>query len=269
MKIVDAFLFYNELDMLEYRLTVLDPVVDWFVLVESTLTFAGNPKPLSFADNRERFGRWKDKIVHVTVDDSPESGAAWDREAFQRRAIDRGLRTLGLRSLDILVLCDVDEIPNPEVLREARTEGIEGFSCLEMDFFYYSLENRQTRKWRHPKILSYETYVNSFKRDCEVLRTTPPGHLTHRGGWHLGYFGTPETIQTKLQNFSHQEFNKTRYTSLSYIQSRISNHMNLFDAQVFERVPLSSNSFLPPQTDLLLSFFPLTHAASPPNPDLP
>ena len=49
--IVDVILFYNELEMLEYRLETLYPVVDKFVIVEATRTFRGNPKPLLFSNN--------------------------------------------------------------------------------------------------------------------------------------------------------------------------------------------------------------------------
>ena len=43
-KIWDCFTFYNELDILEIRLSELDRVVDKFVLVEAEHTFRGNPK---------------------------------------------------------------------------------------------------------------------------------------------------------------------------------------------------------------------------------
>ena len=35
MKIIDSFIFYNELDLLEYRLSILNDLVDYFILVES------------------------------------------------------------------------------------------------------------------------------------------------------------------------------------------------------------------------------------------
>ena len=43
-KIIDCFIFYNELDLLNYRLNLLDEYVDYFVLVEATHTFVGNEK---------------------------------------------------------------------------------------------------------------------------------------------------------------------------------------------------------------------------------
>ena len=44
--IIDTFMFYNELDMLEFRLKELNSVVDKFVIVEATQTFVGNKKKL-------------------------------------------------------------------------------------------------------------------------------------------------------------------------------------------------------------------------------
>ena len=41
-----CFVFWKELDLLELRLHELDAVVDYFVLVEATHTFSGQPKPL-------------------------------------------------------------------------------------------------------------------------------------------------------------------------------------------------------------------------------
>jgi hypothetical protein len=68
-KLFDCFLFYNELDVLEIRLSELEPLVDYFVIVESRVTFQGAPKPLHFQLNQERYARWAAKIIHVVVDD--------------------------------------------------------------------------------------------------------------------------------------------------------------------------------------------------------
>ena len=40
--IIDTFMFYNELDMLEFRLKELNHIVDKFILVEATKSFANN-----------------------------------------------------------------------------------------------------------------------------------------------------------------------------------------------------------------------------------
>ena len=48
MKIIDTFVFYNELDMLNLRLHELNEEVDFFILVEANKTYANNIKPFFF-----------------------------------------------------------------------------------------------------------------------------------------------------------------------------------------------------------------------------
>lgn len=112
----DAFLFCDELDLLEARLTELDDVVDRHVLVEAPVTFQGDPKPLHYLENSGRFAPWKDKIIHV-VADLGGCGDHWDREHASRAAVTQGLGDLA--DDDIFLLSDVDEIPFP-VLSAAR-----------------------------------------------------------------------------------------------------------------------------------------------------
>lgn len=256
MKVIDCFTFYNELDMLEYRLTVLYPHVTKFVLVEATLTHAGTPKPLFYNDNKERYARWADKIIHVVVEDMPDlstSKDAWVREVFQRNAIDRGLASLSLRPLDLLIISDVDEIPNPAMI----PDDLDVTKRLEMDFYYYTIQNRTPTKWYHAKICPFADYVLLFKRVPNDVRMHKDCEPINNGGWHLGYFGSPEFIQNKLQQFAHQEFNTPKYTSLEFLKERITKHTNLFDSRVFDVIPLSENSNLPPHVDRLVQLFPL------------
>lgn len=44
----DTFMFYNEFDVLELRLEVLDRYVDRFVLVEAEVNHVGGPKASLF-----------------------------------------------------------------------------------------------------------------------------------------------------------------------------------------------------------------------------
>jgi beta-1,4-mannosyl-glycoprotein beta-1,4-N-acetylglucosaminyltransferase len=94
MQIIDCFTFFNELKMLELRLTELNDVVDYFVLVESTKTFSNNDKQLFYKENKHLFEKFNDKIIHIIVDEFPE-GDNWSREVYQRNAIQRGLNLIG------------------------------------------------------------------------------------------------------------------------------------------------------------------------------
>ena len=123
MKLADCFTFYNELDMLDLRLAEMNDVATYFVLVEATKTYAGNDKPLYFAENKVRYSKYLDKIVHIVVDDFPETNNPWVRENFQRNAIDRGIARIK-NEIDTLTICDLDEIPDAEIGRASCRERV-------------------------------------------------------------------------------------------------------------------------------------------------
>ena len=64
MKIYDCFLFFNELDLLEIRLNLLYQHVDYFVIVESEVTFQGQLKDFNFEKNIKRYEKFTDKIFY-------------------------------------------------------------------------------------------------------------------------------------------------------------------------------------------------------------
>ena len=138
--IYDCFCFFNELDLLEIRLNTLDSVVDKFILVESTLTFTGNSKPLYYTENKNRFEKFKNKIIHIIVDNFPSipnatyREIAWIREYTQRNAILRGIPKTA-KDDDYLIIADLDEIPCPEAIKKALSYN--GVSHLSLSMYYY------------------------------------------------------------------------------------------------------------------------------------
>ena len=51
MKIYDCFQFFNEENILDLRLNILDEFVNFFVIVESTTDHQGNTRKLNFDIN--------------------------------------------------------------------------------------------------------------------------------------------------------------------------------------------------------------------------
>ncbi len=153
-RIFDCFQFYNELDLLEVRLAELYLVVDRFVLVEATYTHAGAAKPLYYADNRARFAAYADKIVHIVVAEDP-GGFAWNREAYQRDAILRGLGEC--RPSDMILISDADEILRAPVVERLRWESDGGAGmgagmgatlfAPHLDIFLYFLDLKAPDPW--------------------------------------------------------------------------------------------------------------------------
>ena len=119
MKIYDCFTFYNELDLLDVRLAELYNHVDYFVIVEANTTFTNRSKPFYFNENKERYSKYFDKIIHVKVEDMPNNVDPWANEEFQRNQIMRGLTDA--TETDIIMVSDVDEIPRASAVDYVRT----------------------------------------------------------------------------------------------------------------------------------------------------
>ena len=203
----------------------MNNVVDFFIIVEATHTFTGKEKPLFFNENKHLFENFDKKIIHVIVDDIPNKNnpqgkeEVWSNERFQRNAISRGINCVkdlsDLSDHDFIIISDVDEIPDPntlDVIRK-RDNRIEDIYSLEMDFYYYNLNTKLQEKLYFSKIIPYKKYKD-LNKPCEKLRHTSCITIPN-GGWHLSYFGDKYFIQNKIMNFSHQELNHDKFTSLS------------------------------------------------------
>jgi beta-1,4-mannosyl-glycoprotein beta-1,4-N-acetylglucosaminyltransferase len=283
-KKIDAFIFYNELEMLYYRLSVLYPHMDAFILVESTLTHTGNAKPLFFNENRERFAPFLDKIVHVVVENmipnlkienkiyDPDS-EQWKNERYQRNSISLGIENyrqtllekgLDLGLEDVIFINDVDELLDPVALPliEQAVVPVGGVVECPMDMYYYNLQTRLKEKWMFSKAISYEYWLrlpkikehtlflslpdltNGVRLNLHVFRMNCPC------GWHLSYFGDSRFIQNKIQQFGHQEYNSSSYTDLDAITEKIRKGRDLYGRDIsLEIVPLELNEYLPPLPD--------------------
>lgn len=265
-KLIDCFLFYNELDMLKYRLEYLYDIVDIFVLVESTLTFSGDNKELYYHNNKHLFEKYNDKIIHIIVDDLPNKDItkdAWVRERKHRNSIDRGIHKLNLDDNDIICICDLDEIPDRRILNIFKNiQKIENIPyALEQDMYYYNLTCRARNKWYHPKLINYYTYKNIFNMNCENIRICQSFYIIKNGGWHFSYFGNVDFIKNKIKHFSHQEYNNEKYLNDEKILQQIKVCGDLFfrdnnetKCHFFEYCSIEDNDYLPENYQELLGY---------------
>ena len=199
MKLVDCFLFYNELDLLKFKLKELNDIVDYFVLIESKYTFVGNEKELFYEKNKDMFTAYNHKIIHVIHDNNStllegdrKDGLpnAWSNEKEQRFYGTKGIQQLKLADDDIIIISDLDEIADKNTLRRIKEDGLDApISCLKQDMYYYNLTNRLTEKWYQSKILNYLTYKEHIgcvtKFDTIIRPSYNPGGKTY---WSLSYY---------------------------------------------------------------------------------
>ncbi len=246
--IVDSFPFFDEYDLLEVRLTLLDPVVDRFVIVEGTRTFAGKPKPLRLLDAKERYAKWWHKIKYIKVDDWPDTDNAWILENHQRNAIARGWEDLS--DEDVVIMSDLDEIPNPATV--SRYSGMKGVKWLvQRDFrnFVNALNVKSPMWGGGPRMTTY----GEFKRLGELkkfkytrygprevnegatavkLRRMRNVTAVQNGGWHLSFLGGIDAIVRKIQAYSHQERNTPEFLDRKRLQHALDEGLSVSGARL-------------------------------------
>lgn len=231
--VIDCCLLFNELDMLELRFEELSPVVDRFVVVESTRTFQGDTKPLYLRGNLERFEKFISHLTYIVVDEEPQPEAGydfcWSREHLQRNAIMRGLAACS--DDDIALISDIDEIPSRAAVRELSGLRVELrdyplFFLQELRYYFFDCQP-YLPLWDQ----AYAATVSFLRKNSPQDTRINYGAFSPRrwilrgteyGGWHFSYFGGAQAIRDKLLSFSHTEFNRTDLTDVPRITERIS-----------------------------------------------
>jgi beta-1,4-mannosyl-glycoprotein beta-1,4-N-acetylglucosaminyltransferase len=197
--IVDTFLFGWELDMLEFRLSEMSGFVDWFVLVESDMTFQGESKPFVFDENKDRFKDYWKQIIYVRAD-LPETDDPWLREYSSREATKKGL--VCFSDSDIILHGDVDEIMSSSIGGNLDSYVGDGIGVLDQDFYSMAVDWKYPDTWQGT-VMARAGLVE--KMSMTDFRNSRIYASRIRGGWHFSWLGGPEMITKKAAAFSHTE----------------------------------------------------------------
>ena len=266
-KFIDCFTFYNEIDLLKFRLKYLYDYVDYFILVESELTHAGNPKELYYQNNKHLFEPYNDKIIHIIADlpTIEQASSAWTRENCQRNAIDLGIDKIKeeLKDTDLIYISDLDEIPDRNTITSFKSMETQNDYVynLKQTLYYYNLNCRSKGYWIFPRMTNYYSYINKFNKTPQKIRDFNDDNFMitlEKGGWHFSYLGDVNFIKNKITEFSHQEFNNETYLNDEKIIHQIKTQRDLYfrciSVSEFEYVAFEDNDYLPENYEELIKF---------------
>lgn len=223
IKVYDVFYFFNELDLLEIRLNVLDDFVDRFVLVEGAYTFGGVPKASHYKNNIERFAKWNHKIDYYWIENFEEDEellqlakthrnvgdgqAHWVREFYFKECAKKALGNLS--DSDVVFISDVDEIWNPMQLRSLTDFSVAPVLRPIQLSYYYFLNNRSNEHrigWTGTVVCQYRTIASTCVNDLRSRDITKAREI-FEGGWHFTYMGGAEGVRKKLREQNHPAYN--------------------------------------------------------------
>jgi len=241
--IFDCFSFFNEFDLLEIRLRELWDVVDYFIAVESGVTFNGRPKSLFLAENLTRVAWAMDKLhIYVTSPRVPvvllardfRRIAAMERVRLQQDIMPAHCRDLGAQDDDVMLLSDVDEIPRAQAVRAAASIATGGkfVSCKQRMYIYY-VNFYQGSGWQGTAAARIQDLPSRFSELRLVTRgkrgRLQRGEILPNAGWHFSFMGGAKRVQQKITSYAHLEWNRPQYTNLDRIEQRMQAGVDPFD----------------------------------------
>jgi len=244
-KVYDLFLINTELDWFEIRLNELGKEVDYFIVLESATTFQGNPKSLYLQESLHRYHNFQHKIIHRVLDNSTDSApidASWDHESFMRNALfDQVILSLtGTQAPnqgDVLIVGDIDEIPRPGAFSALRNCAFPARTALVGPMYYYSYQ------WQY-RNSDWTLLRATYFKDLETvrpqeLRTGPTDFEFQHSMRHCSScFETMGEMKTKVESFSHLEFNVPEMLETDRLLQKVRAGLDLFgrDGPLYDRV---------------------------------
>jgi beta-1,4-mannosyl-glycoprotein beta-1,4-N-acetylglucosaminyltransferase len=245
-------------------------VVDHFILVEASVTHQGTPKPFYFEENKDKFTKFLDKIIHIKVTNIPDSFTilpeinpinfkeqcfvnifndisktslfnrfdpnqmGFGRDFFQKESLRRGLENCN--DDDIIILSDCDEIPNPKVLEKVdKFINDYDFFTFNQKTYYYYINLLKETSWKGSRMGLYKNLKTySFNK----LRAQQNCEISE-GGWHFSFMGGSEQVKLKIKSYSHQELNTSEY--IDNVDKNIENNIDPFFRGLLAKVDIDSS----------------------------
>ena len=263
MKIYDCFMYFDEDVILDLRLNILNPFIDYFVIVESTFNHKGEKRKLKFDINK--YKKFENKIIYLIFDKEP-SGIekvfdtdnegevsrklilnAASRENGQRNFISKGLERANEK--DLILISDVDEIPNLEKINWNTLKN--QILLFKQDMFYYKLNLRlpdliwsgskacrkkylKSPQWlRNVKDKKYSFFrLDTLFSEKKYINIK----FINNGGWHFSNIKTAAEIEYKLKSYLHHREFDLNPISESEIEDIIKNKQAIYDLRVDKKI---------------------------------
>ena len=256
-------MYFDEDVILDLRLNILNPFIDYFVIVESTFNHKGEKRKLKFDINK--YKKFENKIIYLIFDKEP-SGIekvfdtdnegevsrklilnAASRENGQRNFISKGLERANEK--DFILISDVDEIPNLEKINWNTLK--DQIVLFKQDMFYYKFNLRlpdliwsgskacrkkylKSPQWlRNVKDKKYSFFrLDTLFSEKKYINIK----FINNGGWHFSNIKTAAEIEYKLKSYLHHREFDLNPISESEIEDIIKNKQAIYDLKVDKKI---------------------------------
>ena len=255
-------MYFNEDVVLDLRLNMLDKYIDYFVIVESSFTHKGDKRQLQF--DSKKFEKFKNKIIYLVYDKRPNNikeifNDEHEDDKSRKYIFNSILRENGQRNFilngledaneeDLILISDVDEIPNLENLEIGNIN--QKIIMFKQEMFYYKFNlklpnfNWTGTKACKKKYLKSPQWLRNIKdRKYSLYRFDVLFSETkfidlkiiENGGWHFTNLKSAEEIEHKLRSYLHHREFDVNPISINEINNIIKNKIAIYDLTLDKR----------------------------------
>ena len=157
------------------------------------------PKPLNWPAAGKRFAKYAPVVTYVEAQ-LPQVPEPWVLEHAQRDAA-WPVIDAGATDDDIVLICDLDEIPSPSLLERARSGKLPQVCSVRMATYIHNLNFRVPEEHLPPTcVVATAGYIRKHGGGLAAIRDRRDQYpVIEDGGWHFSWFGGPEAAKEKLE----------------------------------------------------------------------
>jgi hypothetical protein len=233
-KVFDIIYFHNEIEILKLRLRILSEYVDYFVIVESKVSFLGEAKQPFARTICADFPNLSHKFIFIEVDRVPHSSLD-AQKSLHSKTVQLGEKLINSRLLqsknvpwssgpspwvrefyikeypsialelvhdeDLVFISDVDEIWNPKSRFRIPNGNVQLLWQRSYHYFLNNRANESYRNWSGTVLVDGKTFK---MHGPNLLRSHLNNGIKRKaiayGGWHFTSQGPIELIKEKFKN---------------------------------------------------------------------
>lgn len=225
-KIVVMSPYDCEVDMLLFKLEIMGPWIDHFVIVESSVSNSNSAREMCFKKADVKKSLYNKKIIYKESHDSAPNFSYWEQEVYVKNKLGVPLVDLKLSDDDFIIMMDMDEVIAGNHLHMLKffdhPLGQTVFK-ITLRWSYYGFE------WVNPEKMFVNAMVSwkEFKTTCDLkanairfnLCGIPREEVLDMVGWHCSWcFADTKQFIHKIERSVHSEKNQESYKNIEFLQ---------------------------------------------------
>lgn len=217
-----------ELDMLLFKLEEMGQWLDFFVIVESSVSNSNRPRNMCFNANLVKESSYASKIVFTESHEKVMDFKYWEQEVHVKNQLGLPLFHLGLENDDLVIMMDMDEVISEKHLKMMKYydhPSTQTAFQISLRWSYYGFE------WINPEptvvnaIVSWGEFQTACQGKANAIRFNLCGlaqsNLLKLIGWHCSWcFAKTEQFIEKIEKSSKLEDNHEKYKDIIFLEDQ-------------------------------------------------